>query len=222
MQAGWRLYPNAERHLRARAHLTRCIRRRCWRRRCRSPNAAASHCRELHYEYPPELVPAGETAASHLAAQLTEQGARWRWPRGRAAGRADAIEHELALIAELRYEHFFLTVHDIVDFARRRASCARAAARPPIPRLLCARHHRDRSGAHALLFERFICRERNEPPDIDVDFEHERREEVMQYIYSKYGRERAALAATVICYRTRARCATSAARSACSRARARG
>ena len=158
---------------------------------------------QLHYEYPPELVPDGLTAGEHLHA-LTEAGIARRWPRGVPATIRATIERELALIVELHYEHFFLTVHDVVEYARRenilcqgRGSAANSAVcyALGITEIDPARMQ--------LLFERFISRERNEPPDIDVDFEHERREEVVQYIYRKYGRERAALAATVICYRTR-------------------
>ena len=116
-----------------------------------------------------------------------------------------AIEHELALIAELRYEPYFLTVHDIVAFARRRGILCQgrgSAANSRVCYCLGVTSVDPQRGA-ALLFERFISRERNEPPDIDIDFEHERREEVLQYVYGKYGRERAALAATVIMYRPR-------------------
>jgi error-prone DNA polymerase len=202
-EAGWRLHPNAERHLRQIRDL----------RTLYPPSlldesvAIAERCRfslsELHYEYPPELVPAGLTASEHLRA-LTHTGLKRRWPRGAPASVREAIARELALIAELRYEHFFLTVHDVVEYARRenilcqgRGSAANSAVcyALGITEIDPARMQ--------LLFERFISRERNEPPDIDVDFEHERREEVVQYVYRKYGRERAALAATVICYRTR-------------------
>ena len=114
------------------------------------------------------------------------------------------IEHELRLIAELKFEPFFLTVHDVVSTRVRREYCARAAVPRPIPTVCyCLRITEVDPSRMAMLFERFISKERNEPPDIDVDFEHERREEVIQYIYRKYGRERAALAATVICYRPR-------------------
>ena len=159
---------------------------------------------QLRYEYPPEIVPEGRTASAQLRA-LTEAGLVRRWSGGTPSSVRALVERELALISELRYEHFFLTVHDLVEFARRE--------RHPLPGpwlgrqfrgLLCPGHHRDRSGAHAsCCSSASSSRERNEPPDIDVDFEHERREEVIQYIYRKYGRERAALAATVICYRTR-------------------
>ena len=158
---------------------------------------------ELRYEYPEEIVPAGETPTSHLRA-LTEQGCAARWPAGVPAAVRENIEHELRLIGALRYEPFFLTVHDIVRFARSqgilcqgRGSAANSAV------CYCLRITEVDPSRMSMLFERFVSKERDEPPDIDVDFEHERREEVIQYIYRKYGRERAALAATVICYRPR-------------------
>ena len=116
----------------------------------------------------------------------------------------ELIEQELALIAELRYEHFFLTVHDLVEYARHENILCQGRGSAANSAVCYALGITEIDPARTqLLFERFISRERNEPPDIDVDFEHERREEVIQYIYDKYGRERAALAATVICYRTR-------------------
>ena len=158
---------------------------------------------ELRYEYPRELVPPELTPAVHLR-QLTVAGALKRWPEGIPAEVMELMEKELKLIAGLRYEYFFLTVHDIVRFARDngilcqgRGSAANSAVCYclGITEVDPARMH--------LLFERFVSKERNEPPDIDVDFEHERREEVIQYIYRRYGRDRAALAATVITYRPR-------------------
>ena len=136
--------------------------------------------------------------------ELTFEGARKRWPHGIPVDVHAQLDKELALIAEHKYEHFFLTVHDIVQLG------ARARAADPLPgprlvgqfgRLLRARHHGVHPTRGKLLFERFISKERDEPPDIDVDFEHERREEVIQYVFGKYGRGRAALAATVISYR---------------------
>ena len=158
---------------------------------------------ELRYEYPRELVPAGLTPARHLRA-LTEAGAQTRWPEGMPANVAVLIEKELELIGELRYEFFFLTVHDIVRFARERGILCQgrgSAANSAVCYCLGITEV-DPARMH-LLFERFVSKERNEPPDIDVDFEHERREEVIQYIYEHYGRDRAALAATLITYRPR-------------------
>ncbi|MDE0192475.1 MAG: error-prone DNA polymerase [Gammaproteobacteria bacterium] len=158
---------------------------------------------ELRYEYPRELVPAGLTPARHLRA-LTETGALTRWPEGVPADVSALIEKELKLIGELRYEFFFLTVHDIVRFARERGILCQgrgSAANSAVCYCLGITEV-DPARMH-LLFERFVSKERNEPPDIDVDFEHERREEVIQYIYGHYGRHRAALAATLITYRPR-------------------
>lgn len=157
--------------------------------------------RELRYQYPHELVPPHLTPTQYLR-QLTEEGARKRWPEGIKPEVRAQIEKELAIIAELQYEYYFLTVHDIVQFARTqkilcqgRGSAANSAV------CFCLFITEVDPAIHRLLFERFISKERNEPPDIDVDFEHERREEVIQFIYRKYGRKRAALTATVISYR---------------------
>ena len=158
---------------------------------------------ELRYEYPRELVPAGFTPAEHLR-RLAEAGARQRWPEGVPADVVALIDKELQLVAELGYEYFFLTVHDIVRFARTRGILCQgrgSAANSAVCYCLGITEV-DPARMH-LLFERFVSKERNEPPDIDVDFEHERREEVIQYIYERYGRHRAALAATLITYRPR-------------------
>ena len=158
---------------------------------------------ELRYEYPLELVPEAYTAHSWLC-RLTIRGMRRRWPEGAPARVRLLLKKELALIRELRYEHYFLTVHDVVDFARGRGILCQgrgSAANSAV--CYCLGVTEVDPTRIELLFERFISRERDEPPDIDVDFEHCRREEVIQYIYRRYGRGRAALAATVICYRPR-------------------
>jgi len=203
-EVGSRLYANGERYLRERARLARLYPRAL----LEASAALAGECHfsldELRYEYPRELVPAGETPAGYLR-RLTEEGARWRWPDGVPPAERAAIEHELALIAELRYEPYFLTVHDVVAYARGRGILCQgrgSAANSRVCYCLGVTSVDPQRGA-ALLFERFISRERNEPPDIDIDFEHERREEVLQYVYHKYGRDRAALAATVVMYRPR-------------------
>ena len=167
----------------------------------------AGQCRfslsELRYEYPRELVPVHETPQSWLR-QLTEAGMRQRWPQGVPEKVKILVNRELALIAELGYEHFFLTVHDIVVFARsRHILCQGRGSAANSAVCYCLGITAVDPDRLNLLFERFLSKERDEPPDIDVDFEHERREEVIQYIYRKYGRHRAALAATVICYRRR-------------------
>ena len=202
-RAGYALHANGERHLRPLQRLEEL----------HPPELlaatldVASRCRfsldELRYEYPREIVPEGETASSWLR-RLTDEGCRRRWPQGVPAAAAKLIEHELALIEELRYEAYFLTVHDIVNYARSRGILCQgrgSAANSAV--CFCLGITEVDPARMSLLFERFISRERNEPPDIDVDFEHERREEVIQYIYAKYGRHRAALTATVICYRPR-------------------
>ena len=202
-EAGRRLLPNAERYLRtigriAAIHPVRLL---------AATLDVASRCTfclaEIRYEYPEELVPAGETPTTHLRT-LTFAGLARRYPRGAPASVVQIVERELALIEELAYEPFFLTVQDIVNFARGekilcqgRGSAANSAV------CYCLGITEVDPGRMSVLFERFISRERNEPPDIDVDFEHQRREEVIQYIYRKYGRERAALTAVVITYQPR-------------------
>lgn len=160
--------------------------------------------RELKYEYPAEIMPPGKTDPSTYLAELTWAGAKIRWPSGTAPAIATQIEAELDLIKRLKYEHFFLTVYDVVRFARSqdilcqgRGSAANSVV------CYCLGITEVNPARSAMLFERFLSDERGEAPDIDVDFEHERREEVIQYIYKKYGRDRAALAATVITYRSR-------------------
>jgi error-prone DNA polymerase len=199
-EAGLRLHPNGERHLRSLDALgdlypqalldeTLNIARRC-----------TFDLGQLRYQYPRELVPEGHTATSWLRV-LTEQGIAWRWPKGPQAKVLMQIDKELELIAELGYESYFLTVHDIVRFAREqqilcqgRGSAANSAV---CFALGITEIDPDRT---TLLFERFLSKERNEPPDIDVDFEHERREEVLQYVFRRYGRTRAALTAVVSTY----------------------
>jgi error-prone DNA polymerase len=207
------LAPNAEQHLRSRARLARLY-EPAW---LENTLVVAGSCRfslaELKYEYPQELVPPGQTPASHLRA-LTLQGLDRRFPPSAAQadeklalGRAEAlrrIEHELALIRQLDYEPYFLTVADIVRWAREQHILCQgrgSAANSVVCYCLGVTEVDPREAA--LLFERFISAERREPPDIDIDFEHQRREEVIQYIYRKYGRHRAALTAVVISYRPR-------------------
>jgi DNA-directed DNA polymerase III PolC len=201
--AGFALYPNGERCLRPLARLSELYPAPLLAQTLQIAERCTFKLDELRYEYPEEIVPPGETPTSHLRA-LTEQGCVYRWPDGVPDAVRGNIEHELKLIAELKFEPFFLTVHDVVQYARSqkilcqgRGSAANSAV------CYCLRITEVDPSRMAMLFERFISKERNEPPDIDVDFEHERREEVIQYIYGKYGRERAALAATVICYRPR-------------------
>ena len=203
--AGWRLDANAERHLKSPARLAHLFRDH--------PEALANtvrvagQCRfslgELRYEYPDEVAADGRTPRETLAS-LTWAGAAERYPDGIPPKVRASIEHELALIAQLDYEPYFLTVEDIVRKARElgilcqgRGSAANSAV------CYCLGVTSVDPAQIDLLFERFISAERDEVPDIDVDFEHERREEVIQYIYGKYGRERAGLTATVITYRVK-------------------
>lgn len=158
---------------------------------------------ELRYEYPQELVPRGISAADHLAA-LTWQGARQRYGETIPAKVHQLIEHELSLISDLQYESYFLTVWDLVRFARSRdILCQGRGSAANSAVCFCLGVTSVDPDRCDVLFERFISRERNEAPDIDVDFEHERREEVLQYMYEKYGRERAGMTAVVITYRAR-------------------
>jgi error-prone DNA polymerase len=200
---GLALARNGEQHLRPRSTLARLLRSE-W---LAHGVALAGRCRftldELRYEYPDEIVPAGLGAAEHLR-QLTEAGVRDRYPNSVPQAVRVQIERELALIGRKHYEAFFLTVHDIVRFARSqgilcqgRGSAANSAV------CYCLGITAVDPTKTTLLFERFISEERNEAPDIDVDFEHERREEVIQYVYRKYGHHRTALAAALITYRTR-------------------
>jgi error-prone DNA polymerase len=202
-QCGYALQANAEQHLRSRLRLaslypaemlteTVAIARRC-----------TFSLRSLRYEYPDEIVPEGETPSSYLR-KAVYAGAEQRFPHGIPVAIRDQIEKELSLIAEMQYEPYFLTVYDIVRYARDhqilcqgRGSAANSAV---CYYLGITAVDPERSQT---LFERFISKERNEPPDIDVDFEHQRREEVIQYIYRKYGRRRAALTGVVISYRPR-------------------
>jgi len=158
---------------------------------------------DLRYQYPSEVVPPHLDATDYLI-QLVNHGAQQRWPEGVSHEIKLQINKELGVIQELSYEHYFLTVHDIVAFARSQNILCQGRGSAANSVVCYCLLITEVNPQHAsLLFERFISRERNEPPDIDVDFEHERREEVIQYIYKKYSRERAALAATVITYRAR-------------------
>ncbi len=202
-EAGERLFANGERHLRDRTRLAKLYPPELLAETVRIAGLCGFSLDELRYEYPRELVPEGQTAASHLRA-LAEAGARRRWPSGIPDAMRAKIDYELRLINDLAYESYFLTVHDIVSEARRlRILCqGRGSAANSVVCYCLGVTEVDPSRGE-LLMERFISRERNEPPDIDIDFEHERREEVIQYIYRKYGRHRTALTATVISYRPR-------------------
>ncbi len=202
-ELGFDIPGNGEQHLRPLARLAKLYPPELLAESVRIASLCQFSLSELRYEYPHELVPAGHTASSWLR-ELTEQGMRRRWPDGISSEVHALVEKELGLVAELAYEHFFLTVHDIVVFARsRNILCQGRGSAANSVICYCLGITSVDPARMQLLFERFLSKERDEPPDIDVDFEHERREEVIQYIYAKYGRERAALAATVICYRPR-------------------
>ena len=204
-EAGFRLFRNAERHLKPACEMARLF--------AACPEAVARTAEiadrlhfsldELRYIYPADPLPEGATPQAELA-RLTWEGAARRYPGGIPKSVQKTLEHELELIGSLDYAPYFLTVHDIVRFARERGILCQgrgSAANSAV--CYCLGITAVDPGQLDLLFERFVSAERNEPPDIDVDFEHERREEVIQYIYEKYGRERAGIAATVICYRAR-------------------
>ncbi|WP_299876563.1 error-prone DNA polymerase [uncultured Sulfitobacter sp.] len=206
--AGFALEANAERYLKSPAEMCRLF--SAWPHAIAATRVVADRCRfslaDLKYEYPHEIEPEGRTAQEELE-RLTWAGAAWRYPDGVSERIRGIIEKEFALIRSKKIARYFLTINDIVRFARQDAS-------PPI---LCQGRGSAANSAvcfclgitavdpeeHDVLFERFLSEERDEPPDIDVDFEHERREEVIQYMYEKYGRERAGLCATVIHYRPR-------------------
>lgn len=158
---------------------------------------------ELRYEYPVELAPPGRSPIEHLK-RLAWEGALQRWPDGVAAHVIEMLRHEFVLIEELHYEAYFLTVWDLVRFARsRQILCQGRGSAANSAVCYCLGITAVDPTQTDLLFERFISRERNEAPDIDVDFEHQRREEVLQYLYEKYGRDRAGLTATVTTYRAK-------------------
>ncbi len=202
-ECGLSLQANAEAHLRSRLRLATLFPPELLAESVR----VAARCRfsldELRYEYPPALVPPGLSPAQHLRHEV-EAGVRRRYPEGAPEAVRAQLEHELALISELGYEKYFLTVHDVVWFARQRhILCQGRGSAANSAVCFCLGITEIDPGRHSLLFERFISRARKEPPDIDVDFEHQRREEVIQYLYGKYGRGHAALVAVVICYRPR-------------------
>ena len=197
---GHSLHPNAERHLRLRMRLAQIYPAELLTETVRIAERCRFSLEELRYEYPEELVPEDETPASWLR-KLAGEGLQRRFPVGASQKIRDLMERELSLIAELRYEPFFLTVHDIVRYARSRGILCQGRGSAANSAVCYALGITEVNPAkQELLFERFISKERNEPPDIDVDFEHQRREEVIQYVYDKYSRERAALAATLITY----------------------
>lgn len=202
-QAGFRLHPNHHRYLKSAEQMVLLFKGyEAW---LETPAQIAQQCHfsldEIRYHYPIEWIPQGETADSYLE-KLVWEGVQWRYPEGAPAAVEAQLCHELALVKQLRFSDYFLTIWDIIQFANRNHILCQgrgSAANSTICYVL---------GITAidpvkmdLLFERFLSVERNEPPDIDIDFEHERREEVIQYLYQRYGRHRAAITAEVICFR---------------------
>jgi len=199
-RAGLTLHPNDERLLRPLARLLELYPRALLDATLEIAGRCHFSLGEIRYEYPEEVVPQGQLPSAYLRG-LVGQGAARRWPGGVPQPVRELLDRELALISELGYERYFLTVHDLVEFARGRDILCQGRGSAANSAVCYALGITEVDPARmTVLFERFISRERNEPPDIDVDFEHERREEVIQYLYRKYGRERAALTATVICY----------------------
>ncbi|EKM96781.1 error-prone DNA polymerase [Stutzerimonas degradans] len=201
-EAGAHLFPNGERHLRRHEELAELYPPALLAETLRIAARCTFDLGQLRYHYPRELVPHGHDATFWLR-ELVERGARWRWPNGVPEQARRLLEHELKLIAELAYESYFLTVHDIVNWARERQILCQgrgSAANSTVCFALGITELDPTLPGRRLLFERFLSRERKEPPDIDVDFEHERREEVIQYVFSRYGRHRAALTAVVSTY----------------------
>ena len=205
-EAGFRLFPNGERYLKPVEEMARL-----WSDHLQAlertveiaDRASSFNLDQLRYEYAEETCPPGKTPMEHLRS-LTWEGASGRYPKGIPDKVRRQIQHEFGLIEELNYAPYFLTVHDLVAFARSRGILCQgrgAAANSAV--CFCLGVTSVDPDRIDLLFERFVSRERNEPPDIDIDFEHERREEVIQYLYSKYGRDRAGLTAEVITYRRR-------------------
>lgn len=200
---GRTLHSNSERYLRSLSCLQQCYPASLLQQSLLIAERCNFSMDDLRYDYPQELVPPGLKPSQYLR-QLVELGIEKRWPGGTTPALLKQIDDELTLIEELRYEYYFLTVFDIVAFARQQGILCQgrgSAANSVV--CFCLFITEVDPSRIAVLFERFISKERNEPPDIDVDFEHERREEVIQYIYRKYSREHAALAATVITYRPR-------------------
>ncbi|MEB0059338.1 error-prone DNA polymerase [Variovorax sp. LG9.2] len=202
-ECGFELLSNGEQYLRGRVLLPELFPLEWLHESVKIAGLCTFSLEELRYEYPDEIVPPGETPASHLRA-LTYAGTLTRFPAGLSDKVRGQIEHELAIIAQLAYEPYFLTVADIVHWSRAqgilcqgRGSAANSAV------CYCLGVTEVDPARMNVLFERFISVERKEPPDIDIDFEHQRREEVMQYIYKKYGRDRAAITGVITSYRTK-------------------
>jgi error-prone DNA polymerase len=202
-ECGYDLAPNAEQHLRSRLRIANLYPEQTLHETISVLERCTFSLENLRYEYPDELVPKRYTPTEYLR-QETYIGAQWRFPSGVPANIQQQIENELALIADLKYEPYFLTVYDIVRYARsQHILCQGRGSAANSVVCYCLGITEVDPARSNMLFGRFISKERGEPPDIDVDFEHQRREEVIQYIYNKYGRDRAAIAAAVSTYRPR-------------------
>jgi error-prone DNA polymerase len=206
-KAGYLLHPNAERHLKSPEEMQNLFQR--WPHAIVASREVADACRfsldQLKYEYPRKVYPDGMTPQAYLVEQ-TWEGVKWRYPNGLRGDIKKTLERELALIGKLDIAPYFLTIKEIVDFARSREPpilCQGRGSAANSAVCFCLGITEVDPAEHTLLFDRFLSEERTEPPDIDVDFEHERREEVIQHIYEAYGRDRAGLCATVIHYRPR-------------------
>ncbi|MFI8692989.1 error-prone DNA polymerase [Stutzerimonas kunmingensis] len=200
-EAGCHLFANGERHLRSIIELAQLYPAELLAETLRISQRCHFQLDQLKYQYPHELVPPGHDTTSWLR-KLVEDGASWRWPDGITEKARAQLEHELELIADLHYESYFLTVHDIVRFARERGILCQGRGSAANSSVCFVLGITELDPVRSkLLFERFLSRERNEPPDIDVDFEHDRREEVIQYVFQRYGRNRAALTAVASSYR---------------------
>ncbi|KVZ29358.1 DNA polymerase [Burkholderia multivorans] len=202
-ECGYALAPNAEQHLRSLARIAKLFSADEIAQTCAILDACHFELDTLRYDYPDEIVPPGHTPTSYLE-QETKAGAAERYPQGVPEKVEQQIRYELDLIAKLSYEPFFLTVYDIVKYARsRNILCQGRGSAANSAVCYCLGITEVDPEQSTLLFERFISENRGEPPDIDVDFEHQRREEVIQHIYEKYGKHRAAIAAAVSTYRPR-------------------
>ena len=200
-EAGCHLFANGERHLRSIVELAQLYPAELLAETLRISQRCHFQLDQLKYQYPHELVPPGHDTTSWLR-KLVEDGASWRWPDGITEKARAQLEHELELISDLHYESYFLTVHDIVRFARERGILCQGRGSAANSSVCFVLGITELDPVRSkLLFERFLSRERNEPPDIDVDFEHDRREEVIQYVFQRYGRNRAALTAVASSYR---------------------
>ncbi len=202
-ELGLHIEPNGQRHLRHRELLAKLYPAELLQVTLEISNRCQFSLDELRYEYPAEIVPPEHSPSSYLR-QLTEEGINRRWPAGITKRNRDTVERELELVQELKYEHFFLTVYDVVSYAKsKNIYCQGRGSAANSVVCYCLGITEANPDETQLLFERFISKERGEPPDIDVDFENARRDEVISYIYRKYGRHRTAIAATVSCYRSK-------------------